>query len=146
MQDVGGVGASVHNVQFGENACQGRKGFSEGGGSRMQAAEQAAEGAGAVGWGAPMVRSPSGSTCRAICSASELERSELAAVTARMMAVGAAMNSCTMRRTRSSMSAGWSPTGTRVMPGRSTSVIVLPAATTTGPDQLAPITHSKPAR
>jgi len=29
-----------------------------------------------------------------------------------------------MSRSRASMSEGWSPTGTRVMPGRSTSVMV----------------------
>ena len=36
---------------------------------------------------APMVRSPAGSTCRARCSASEVARSALAGVTARMIAL-----------------------------------------------------------
>jgi len=35
------------------------------------------------------------------------------------------MYSRIMARVRASMSEGWSPTGTRVMPGRSTSVMVL---------------------
>jgi len=35
----------------------------------------------------PMVLSPAGSTCRARCSASEVARSALAGVTARMMAL-----------------------------------------------------------
>mmetsp|Transcript_316 Transcript_316/g.1058 ORF Transcript_316/g.1058 Transcript_316/m.1058 type:complete len:336 (-) Transcript_316:474-1481(-) len=70
----------------------------------------------------PIVRSPSGSTSCASWSASLFVMSVLAADTARMMAEGLRMNSRHKSRTCSSMSAGWSPTGRRVMPGRSTSV------------------------
>lgn len=74
---------------------------------------------------APIVLTPSGSTCLANCRESEFARSELQAVTARMMQVSMQMYSRIISRMRCSMSAGWSPTGTRVIPGRSTRVIVL---------------------
>mmetsp|Transcript_21622 Transcript_21622/g.69619 ORF Transcript_21622/g.69619 Transcript_21622/m.69619 type:complete len:219 (-) Transcript_21622:130-786(-) len=70
----------------------------------------------------PTVRTPSGSTSLAICSASEFARSVFAAVTARMMHDSSLMKLSTMFRIKRSMSGGWSPTGTRVIPGRSTSV------------------------
>ena len=60
----------------------------------------------------PTVRRPSGSTSRASWMASLLARSVLAAVTAMMMQLGCRMNFSTMRRMITSMSFGWSPTGT----------------------------------
>ena len=72
-----------------------------------------------------MVLEPSGSTARAMDMESELTRSALEGETARMRQVGWRMYSRIMRRILSSMSLGWSPTGTRANPGRSTSVIVL---------------------
>ena len=57
-------------------------------------------------------------------SASEVERSVLAADTARMMELGLAMYLMHMSLTWASMSSGWSPTGTLVIPGRSTRVKV----------------------
>lgn len=87
------------------------------------------------------MRSPSGSTDRAIFSPSLFARSYarhvsgpyagagqgealtwLAAVTARIMAFGLAMKSKHIDRISSSISDGWSPMGTLVIPGRSTSV------------------------
>ena len=72
----------------------------------------------------PTVLSPSGSTLLASSKASELAKSWFAGETASMMHCGADMYFNINRRTCFSMSAGWSPTGTRVRPGRSTSVIV----------------------
>mmetsp|Transcript_43927 Transcript_43927/g.139975 ORF Transcript_43927/g.139975 Transcript_43927/m.139975 type:complete len:251 (-) Transcript_43927:118-870(-) len=72
----------------------------------------------------PMVRSPRGSAARAMLRASELARSTLAGETARMMQLPTCMYVLIMRRICSSMSLGWSPTGTLVMPGRSTRVMV----------------------
>mmetsp|Transcript_11015 Transcript_11015/g.21820 ORF Transcript_11015/g.21820 Transcript_11015/m.21820 type:complete len:224 (+) Transcript_11015:955-1626(+) len=69
-----------------------------------------------------MVRSPLGSTARAIWIESLVAMSELAGVTERMMLLGLAVYFSTRSRICVSMSAGWSPTGTLVMPGRSTSV------------------------
>ena len=70
------------------------------------------------------VRLPSGSTSRANLRPSELARSVLAAVTARMMAFGFVMYLRIISRICFSISFGWSPTGTLVRPGRSTSVRV----------------------
>ena len=72
----------------------------------------------------PIVRLPSSSTSRESVSASLLARSELPGVTARMRHDGRLMYERIISRICFSMSAGWSPTGTRVMPGKSTSVIV----------------------
>jgi len=72
-----------------------------------------------------MVRSPSGSTARAIDRASELTRSAFEGETASMRQVGWRMYSDIILRILSSMSLGWSPTGTLASPGRSTRVIVL---------------------
>lgn len=63
--------------------------------------------------------SPWGSTSLASLSASELARSVLAGVTARIRQLSRQMNCMIMSRIWCSMSAGWSPTGTLVMPGRS---------------------------
>ena len=60
----------------------------------------------------PTVRRPSGSTSRAIWIASLFARSVFAAVTAMMMQLGWRMNFRTIRRMITSMSFGWSPTGT----------------------------------
>mmetsp|Transcript_91179 Transcript_91179/g.181819 ORF Transcript_91179/g.181819 Transcript_91179/m.181819 type:complete len:245 (-) Transcript_91179:364-1098(-) len=70
----------------------------------------------------PIVRSPSGSASCASFRASLLAKSELPAVTARMMAFGFEMNPIHMLRICSSISSGWSPTETLVIPGRSTKV------------------------
>ena len=69
----------------------------------------------------PIVRSPAGSTRFASWIASEVAMSEVAAETARTIALGFSMYSSTIVRSCTSMSAGWSPTGTFVTPGRSTS-------------------------
>jgi len=53
-----------------------------------------------------------------------LAKSVLAAVTARIIAFGFEMNRINMSRICFSISRGWSPTGTLVRPGRSTSVRV----------------------
>lgn len=58
----------------------------------------------------------------AILRASELARSELAGDTARMRQFSLVTNCMSMSRIWNSMSAGWSPTGTLVIPGRSTRV------------------------
>ena len=58
----------------------------------------------------------------AILRASELARSALAGDTARMRQFSLVMNSNSMARICISMSGGWSPTGTFVMPGRSINV------------------------
>lgn len=63
-----------------------------------------------------------GSTSFAIFRASELAKSELAGVTARMRQFSFVMNWFSMSRIWYSMSCGWSPTGTLVNPGRSTRV------------------------
>uniref|UniRef100_A0A8W7Q0F7 Uncharacterized protein n=1 Tax=Anopheles coluzzii TaxID=1518534 RepID=A0A8W7Q0F7_ANOCL len=68
------------------------------------------------------VRRPSGSTSFAILSASLVAMSVLAAVTASMIEFGFSMYFSTRSLICASMSSGWSPTGTFVMPGRSTSV------------------------
>jgi hypothetical protein len=60
----------------------------------------------------PIVRVPSGSQSLAILSPSELARSVLAAVTARMIELGFMMNLRSISRIWRSMSRGWSPTGT----------------------------------
>lgn len=63
--------------------------------------------------------SPCGSTSLASLRASELARSMLAGVTARMRQFSLQMNCMIMSLIWYSMSGGWSPTGTLVMPGRS---------------------------
>lgn len=73
----------------------------------------------------PMVLWPSGSTARAIESASELTKSALEGETARIKHVGCLIYSEIILRILSSISEGWSPTGTLANPGRSTRVIVL---------------------
>jgi len=65
---------------------------------------------------------PSGSTSFAILRASELARSVFAGDIARMRQFSRLMNSISMLRICISMSGGWSPTATFVMPGRSISV------------------------
>ena len=68
------------------------------------------------------MRSPVGSARFASWIASDVARSEVAAVTARMIAFGFCFVYCiTIRTSCASMSGGWSPTGTLVTPGRSTS-------------------------
>ena len=62
---------------------------------------------------------PFGSISRASFRASDVARSVLAAWTAKMMHLGFDMYSWIMSRICFSMSSGWSPTGTRVIPGRS---------------------------
>lgn len=58
----------------------------------------------------------------AIFRASEFARSELAGDTAKMRQFSLVTNCISMSRIWNSMSAGWSPTGTLVIPGRSTRV------------------------
>ena len=65
---------------------------------------------------------PSGSTSFAIFSASELAKSEFAGDTANIRQFGLVINCINMLLISISISAGWSPTGTFVMPGRSTRV------------------------
>lgn len=72
----------------------------------------------------PTVLSPSGSTLLASSKASELAKSWFEGDTASIIHCGAEMYFNINRRTCFSISAGWSPTGTRVRPGRSTRVIV----------------------
>ena len=67
----------------------------------------------------PMVLAPWGSTSLAILRASEFAISEFAGDTARMRQLSREMNSNNMARICISISAGWSPTGTLVIPGRS---------------------------
>lgn len=62
---------------------------------------------------------PWGSTSLANLRASELARSMLAGVTARMRLLSRLMNCRIISLIWYSMSGGWSPTGTLVMPGRS---------------------------
>ena len=62
---------------------------------------------------------PWGSTSLANLRASELARSMLAGVTARMRVLSRLMNCKIISLIWYSMSGGWSPTGTLVMPGRS---------------------------
>ena len=71
-----------------------------------------------------MVLAPSGSTCLARVRASELARSALAGDTANMTQLWCLMYSMIIDLILCSMSSGWFPTGTRVMPGRSTRVMV----------------------
>lgn len=66
---------------------------------------------------------PSGSAFPAIWRASELAKSEFAGVTARIKQLGTLMYDIIIVRMRASISEGWSPTGTLVIPGRSTRVI-----------------------
>ena len=66
---------------------------------------------------------PSGSTDLASMSASEVAKSTLAGVTARMRQVSFEMNVIIMSRICASMSRGWSPTGILVRPGKSISVM-----------------------
>ena len=66
---------------------------------------------------------PSGSACLAICKASDVARSWLAGVTARMRQVSRQMNCMIMSLICAPMSVGWSPTAIFVMPGRSISVM-----------------------
>lgn len=66
---------------------------------------------------------PSGSTCLEICRASEVARSVLAGVTAKIRHVSLVMNWNSMSLICASMSTGWSPTGTLVRPGRSIMVM-----------------------
>ena len=67
-----------------------------------------------------MVRSPVGSTSRASLMASLLAMSLLAGEIARMIVLGCRTYARQMSRICASMSGGWSPTGTLVMPGKST--------------------------
>ena len=69
-------------------------------------------------------RLPSGSTDLAKLRASEVARSVLAGVTARIKQVSLQMNCMIMSLIWVSMSAGWSPTGTLVRPGRSMRVML----------------------
>lgn len=62
---------------------------------------------------------PWGSTSFASFRASELARSVFAGVTARIKQLSLLMNCMIMSLICCSMSAGWSPTGTLVIPGRS---------------------------
>lgn len=62
---------------------------------------------------------PEGSTSLAIFRASEFAKSELAGETARTRQFSLETNSMTIPRICTSISAGWSPTGTLVIPGRS---------------------------
>ncbi len=62
---------------------------------------------------------PCGSTSFASLRASELARSVLAGVTARIKQLSLVMNCMIMSLICCSMSTGWSPTGTLVIPGRS---------------------------
>ncbi len=66
---------------------------------------------------------PSGSTCLAICRASEVAKSVFAGVTAKIRQVSLVINWNNISLIWASMSAGWSPTGTFVNPGRSINVI-----------------------
>lgn len=66
---------------------------------------------------------PSGSTLCANWSASDVARSVLAGVTARMRQVSLQMNCMSMSRIWLSMSTGWSPTAILVRPGRSIKVM-----------------------
>lgn len=63
--------------------------------------------------------SPWGSTSLASFSASELARSVLAGVTAKIRQLSREMNCIIISRIWCSISTGWSPTGTLVIPGRS---------------------------
>lgn len=77
-------------------------------------------------WGSDALCSdykPSGSTCLEICRASEVARSVLAGVTAKIRHVSLVMNWNNMSLICASMSTGWSPTGTLVRPGRSIMVM-----------------------
>ena len=58
----------------------------------------------------------------AILRASEVARSELAGVTAKIRVFSLVMNCMIMSLIWNSISGGWSPTGTFVKPGKSTSV------------------------
>jgi hypothetical protein len=72
----------------------------------------------------PIVLVPSGSTSLASFSPSEFAKSVFAAVTAKMIHAGFEIYLRSISRICFSISRGWSPTGTRVTPGRSTSVRV----------------------
>lgn len=72
----------------------------------------------------PIVLAPSGSTSRANLSPSLLAKSVFAEVTAKMIALGFVMYFKSMSLICRSISRGWSPTGTFVRPGKSTSVSV----------------------
>lgn len=63
--------------------------------------------------------SPWGSTSLASFSASEFARSVLAGVTAKIRQLSREMNCIIISRIWCSISMGWSPTGTLVIPGRS---------------------------
>ncbi len=67
---------------------------------------------------------PSGSTDLARLRASDVAKSVLAGVTAKMRHVSLQMNCMSMSLIWASMSAGWSPTGTLVSPGRSIRVML----------------------
>ena len=66
---------------------------------------------------------PSGSTCFAKFNASEVAKSVLAGVTAKIRHVSLVMNCISMSRICCSMSCGWSPTGIFVKPGKSIKVM-----------------------
>eukprot|EP00890_Picochlorum_soloecismus_P001057 jgi/Picsp_1/1952/NSC_05418-R1_---NA--- len=72
----------------------------------------------------PIVRIPVGSTFLAKSKASEDAKSWFAGDTARIMQVGELIYFRISFRSCLSISSGWSPTGTRVIPGKSTSVMV----------------------
>ena len=67
---------------------------------------------------------PSGSTCLAKFKASEVARSVLAGVTAKIRQVSFVTNCMSMSLIWVSMSWGWSPTGILVIPGRSINVML----------------------
>ena len=66
---------------------------------------------------------PSGSTCFARFNASDVAKSVLAGVTANIRHVSLVINCISMSRICCSMSAGWSPTGIFVRPGKSIRVM-----------------------
>ena len=69
------------------------------------------------------ILSPSGSTDFAMVKASDVARSVLAGVTARMRQVSLQMNCMIMSLICCSMSTGWSPMAILVRPGRSIKVM-----------------------
>ena len=66
-----------------------------------------------------IVISPCGSTSLAILRASELARSALAGLTAKIRQLSLLINSNSMPLIMCSISGGWSPTATFVIPGKS---------------------------
>ena len=66
---------------------------------------------------------PSGSTCFAKFKASDVAKSVFAGVTAKIRHVSLVINCISMSRICCSISAGWSPTGIFVNPGKSIRVM-----------------------